>query len=76
MDKLLEDYRVEFDPERRKVLYDRFQEILSEEQPYTFLFMQQAITAWDRRFHGVNWYRTGGSDLHEWWVPAERQKYP
>ena len=75
VDRILEEYRVEFDAERRKRLYDRFQEILHEDQPYTFLFMQKAITAWDRRFHGVRWYPSGGTDLHEWWVPVEQQKY-
>ena len=75
VDRILEEYRVEFDPERRKQLYDQFQEILHQEQPYTFLFMGEAITAWDRRFHGVRWYPSGGSDLHEWWVPVPGQKY-
>jgi peptide/nickel transport system substrate-binding protein len=75
VDKILEDYRVEFDPARRKELYDRFQQIIYDKQPYTFLFMQNAITAWDRRFAGVRWYPTGGTDLNEWWVPLERQKY-
>lgn len=74
-DRILEEYRVTFDAGRRKELYDRFQEILYEEQPYTFLFMQKAITAWDRRFRGVSWYPTGGSDQHEWWVPAEYHRY-
>ena len=75
VDQILEDYRVEFDPARRKQLYDRLQQILYDDQPYTFLFMQQAITVWDRRFHGVNWYPTGGSRLNEWWVPADLRKY-
>lgn len=75
VDRILEDYRVEFDPALRKVLYDRFQEILYEEQPYTFLFMQQAISAWDRRFHGVTWYPSGSTDLLEWWVPPNLRKY-
>ena len=75
VDRILEAYRVEFDAQKRKQLYDRFQEILHGEQPYTFLFMQNAITAWDRRFHGVRWYPSGGTDLHEWWVPFEDQKY-
>jgi peptide/nickel transport system substrate-binding protein len=75
VDRILETYRREFDPARRKRLYDRFQEILYQEQPYTFLFMQKAVTAWDRRFRNVNWYPTGGSDTHEWWVPAAVQKY-
>jgi peptide/nickel transport system substrate-binding protein len=75
VDGILEEYRVTFDPDRRKQLYDRFQEILYQEQPYTFLFMQQAITAWDRRFHGVTWYPSASTDLREWWVPADMQRY-
>jgi peptide/nickel transport system substrate-binding protein len=75
VDRILEEYRITFDPEKRKQLYDRFQEILYEEQPYTFIFMQRAITAWDRRFHGVGWYPSGSTDFHEWWVPPLEQKY-
>jgi peptide/nickel transport system substrate-binding protein len=75
VDRILEDYRVEFDAARRKVLYDRFQEIVYAEQPYTFLFMGQAITSWDRRYHGVTWYPSGSTDQNEWWVPADRQRY-
>ena len=75
VDGILEAYRVEFDPDVRKKLIDRFQEILYEEQPYTFLFMQRAITAWDRRFHGVTWYPSGSSDLNEWWVPLASQRH-
>ena len=74
-DEILEKYRLEFDPAERKLLYDRLQRILYDEQPYTFIFTQKGITAWDRRFEGVRWYRTGGSDLHEWWVPRELQRH-
>ena len=75
VDRILEAYRVEFDAEERTRLLRRFQEILYEEQPYTFLFMQSAITAWDRRFAGVAWYPSGSTDVNELWVPAERQRY-
>ena len=75
VDEILEAYRVEFDPGVRKELIDRFQEIIHVEQPYTFLFMQRAITAWDRRFHGVTWYPSGSTDLSEWWVPLAAQRY-
>lgn len=75
VDRILEEYRREFDPERRKQLYDRFQEILYAEQPYTFLFTGKAVNAWDPRFRGVSWYPSGGTDRHEWWVPAGEQKY-
>jgi peptide/nickel transport system substrate-binding protein len=75
VDEILVEYRVEFDPEKRKQMYDRFQEILYHEQPYAFLFMGKAISTWDRRFRGVNWYPSGGTDMGEWWVPAAQQKY-
>ena len=74
-DRILEAYRAEFDAERRKQLYDRLQEILYEEQPYTFLFSRKIVTSWNRRFHGVRWYRTGDTDYHEWWVPEPLRKY-
>ncbi len=74
-DEILEQYRLEFDPAKRKILYDRLQRILYDEQPYTFIFTQKGITAWDRRLQGVKWYPTGGSDLHEWWVPRELQRH-
>jgi peptide/nickel transport system substrate-binding protein len=75
VDRILEEYRVTFDAARRKEMYDRFQQIIYAEQPYTFLFMQKAITAWDRRFQGVRWYPTGGTEQNEWWVPAAEQRY-
>ncbi|MEE2678148.1 MAG: ABC transporter substrate-binding protein [Myxococcota bacterium] len=75
VDGILEAYRVEFDPEQRNRLYDRFQEILYEEQPYTFLYAPSAVTAWDRRFAGVRWYPGIGTRLNEWWVPKDRQRH-
>ncbi len=76
VDRILDAYRVEFDPARRKELYDRFQEILYEEQAYTFLYSRESITTWDRRFHGVTWYPGLGTDMNEWWVPGPTQRYP
>ena len=75
VDEILEEYRTEFDEAKRIEMYNRFQEILYEQQPYTFLFLQKSITSWDRRFAGVRWYPSGSTDQGEWWVPVERQKY-
>ncbi len=74
VDQILEEYRREFDPKKRIVLYREFQRILNEEQPYTFLFVRKSVTAVQRRFHGVNIYPAGLRPL-EWWVPAAEQKY-
>jgi peptide/nickel transport system substrate-binding protein len=75
VDALLTQYRVEFDAAKRKQLYDRVQEILYDEQPYTFVYAPRALAAWDRRFQGVTWYPSGRTDTAEWWVPVPAQKY-
>jgi peptide/nickel transport system substrate-binding protein len=74
VDKILEEYRREFDEKKRIELYREFQHILNEEQPYTFLFARKSVTAVQRRFHGVKVYPAGLRPL-EWWVPAAEQKY-
>jgi peptide/nickel transport system substrate-binding protein len=72
VDQILEDYRQEFDMDKRIEMYRRFQEILHEEQPYTFLWKSRVATAYSRRFAGVNWYPIGQVP-QEWWVdPADR----
>lgn len=74
VDKILEDYRREFDPQKRIPLYQRYQEILHEEQPYTFLWMSRVARAYSRRFQGVNWYPMG-ADTQEWWVKVADRIY-
>ena len=75
-DRILERYRRTFDAERRISLYRRLQEILYEEQPYTFLFVGRSVTAYSRRFRGVNWYPSGWTDFLEWWVDPTDRRYP
>ncbi len=74
VDKILEDYRREFDPKKRVELYREFQKILNDEQPYTFLFASKFVSAVHRRFQGVEVY-PGGLRPQEWWVPASAQRY-
>ncbi len=74
VDRILEDYRREFDPEVRIALYQRFQEILHGEQPYTFLWKQRGVTAYSRRFRGVTWYPVG-PETQEWWVALADRIY-
>jgi len=73
-DRLIEEARREFDAKKRSVLYRRFQEIVHEEQPYTFLFTSKALEAVARRFQNVVVYPMGIAPLY-WWVPKEAQKY-
>lgn len=73
-DKLIEDARQEFDAKKRYKLYHRFQEIVHDEQPYTFLFTSKALVAVSRRFENVEVYPMG-LDSRYWWVAKDMQKY-
>jgi peptide/nickel transport system substrate-binding protein len=74
VDQILEQYRREFNAQKRIELYQEFQRILSDEQPYTFLFVNKAVAAVQRRFQGVE-VLPGGLRPIEWWVPSSLQKY-
>jgi peptide/nickel transport system substrate-binding protein len=73
-DDLLEKARSTFDRDVRKKLYDRFQEILHEEQPYCFLYVPYALSAVHKRFRGLEPAPLGiFYNIHEWWVPLREQ---
>ncbi len=72
----MEEARLEFDPELRKALYWRFQEILHEEQPYTFMLYPEESVAYHNRFQQVEFLPARpGYDLTKWFVPQVSQKY-
>ncbi|OGQ49681.1 MAG: hypothetical protein A3I09_02750 [Deltaproteobacteria bacterium RIFCSPLOWO2_02_FULL_47_10] len=66
-DELLIKARQEFDDNKRIAMYHRMQEILHEEQPYTFLFAPASLVAIDKRFSNVKVYPRGISMI-EWIV--------
>ncbi len=74
VDQILEQYRREFDAQKRIELYREFQQILSAEQPYTFLFVNKSVAAVQRRIRGVEVF-PGGIRPIDWWVPAATQRY-
>jgi len=74
VDQILEQYRREFDARKRVDLYREFQRILSDQQPYTFLFVGKSVEAVHRRFRGVEVLPVGMRPI-DWWVPATAQKY-
>ncbi|MEJ2071460.1 MAG: peptide-binding protein [Syntrophobacterales bacterium] len=76
VDKLLAEGRHTFDREKRRQAYFKFQEILAEDQPYTFLFVPDALPAISRRFHGIK-PAPAGIDYNfiKWYVPKAMQKY-
>jgi len=76
VDALLEKGRRIFDQDQRKQIYDRFQEILAEEQPYTFLYVGDALPVVARRFRGIEQAPAGiRYNFIDWYVPEQEQKY-
>lgn len=74
VDKILETYRREFDEAKRIELYREFQQLLNEDQPYTFLFAGKSASVVNRRFRNVQVYPSGLRAI-EWWVPRPLQRY-
>lgn len=75
VDELLEKGRSTFDQKERKRYYDRIQEIMAEEQPYTFLYVPDALPIIHARFRGVKPAPLGiGYNFIKWYVPKEEQK--
>jgi len=75
-DHMLEEARLEFDNEKRKQIYWRWQELIQDEQPVTFLYYVEDPAAYSKRFQNVQWLPLRpGYDLITWWVPKGSQKY-
>jgi peptide/nickel transport system substrate-binding protein len=76
VDRLLDEGRHTFDREKRRQAYFRFQEIVAEDQPYTFLFVPDALPAISRRFRGIK-PAPAGIDYNfiKWYAPKGEQKY-
>ena len=68
-DHIMEQARVEFDAEKRKQLYWRFQDIFHDEQPYTLLYYPENAAAYHKRLQNVQFLHVRpGYDITQWWV--------
>ena len=76
VDRLLIEGRNTFNIEKRKQAYFRIQEILAEEQPYTFLYVPDALPVVSARIRGVEPAPAGiGHNQNRWYVPKNEQVY-
>jgi peptide/nickel transport system substrate-binding protein len=76
VDRLLVEGRGTFDQEERRRCYYRLQDILAEDQPYTFLYVPDALPVVSARFRGIQPAPAGiGYNLIKWYVPKEEQRY-
>ncbi|GAB5046211.1 peptide-binding protein [Thermodesulfovibrio sp. TK110] len=76
VDSLLEKAREILDREKRKKLYWRIHELITEDQPYTFLYVPDTIVAINKRIKGIEpalagiWY-----NYIFWYVPKNRLEW-
>lgn len=76
VDRLLVEGRSTFDIEKRKKAYFRIQDILADEQPYTFLYVPDALPVVSSRIRGVKPAPAGiGYNQIKWYVPKAEQVY-
>jgi len=76
VDRLLEEGRRTFDPEKRKKAYFRIQEILADDLPYIFLYVPDSLPAVHARVHGIEPAPIGISyNFIRWYVPKGLQRY-
>lgn len=76
VDRLLIEGRKVFDIAERRLYYDKVQEILADEQPYTFLYFPYSNIALDKRFQNVEPAEAGITyNFIDWYVPRQQQKY-
>jgi peptide/nickel transport system substrate-binding protein len=76
-DKLMEQYRQEFDETKRIEIIKKLQKIFYDDQAYSFTWTPKAKYIYGDRFKNVRWYPTPltSYQLTEWWVPVNARKY-
>lgn len=75
-DQLIESIRTEFDDAKRMEYYREFQRIVSDEQPYTFLWLMKNPAVYHSRIQNVSFYNVRpGYVPNNWWVPQASQRY-
>jgi len=74
VDRLLVEGRGTFDMEQRKKCYYAIQDILAREQPYTFLYVPDALPVVSARVRGIEPAPAGiFYNLIKWYVPKAEQ---
>jgi len=73
VDELIEQGREEFDPIKRWAIFREVYRIIYEDQPLTFLFIFDKLAFYNRKYHGVKFYRfIPGYDFTEWYDSEQK----
>jgi peptide/nickel transport system substrate-binding protein len=76
VDRLLELGVATYDRNERKKYYNKLQQILADDQPCTFLWINDALAIVHSRFHGIKPAPIGiDYNFPKWYVPKELQEH-
>ncbi len=76
VDRLLLEGRRTFDLKERTRIYHRVHELMAEDQPYTFLYVADALPILHKRFKGVEKAPIGiFYDFVNWDIPEDRARW-
>ena len=76
VDRLILEGRRTFDQQRRAAIYRRIHQLIYEDQPYTFLYVPDALPIVHRRFRNVIPSAIGiGYNQIDWYAPKAEQRY-
>ena len=77
LDDLLERGRRLVEQHKRKPIYDRVQEILHDDVPYSFLYVPKSLPIVQARVQNIKAAPAGiGYNFTQWWIPASLQRQP
>jgi peptide/nickel transport system substrate-binding protein len=75
-DQLIAAGRLEYDDDKRAVIYQQLHQVIHDDYPECFLFNPQFILLMSDRFHDVKLFAPRPCfDPGQWWAPHYRQKY-
>lgn len=74
-DSLMQAALTTLERDRAKPLWDEYQEIIHQDQPYTFLYYLTERLGVSERLHGVTADARGHMvSVSDWWIPEEQQR--
>lgn len=76
VDELLIEGRREFDVQKRAGIYKELHALIAGDEPYTFLYVGEALPIVHKRFQGVETAPIGiGYNFKDWFVPEDKARY-
>ena len=72
VDRLLEQGRLQLDPDKRMTIYHRFAEILQEDSPLVYLYAGYNLPAINKRVKGIDYPAPPagiGHNSYQWYIP-------